>query len=250
MATPLNGSLLKGFAILKLITPERQEISAATVASELGMNTATAHRFLHTLEAAGALTSYRRGYYGLGQRIEELGRLAAETNPLAAVVQPILDKISRQLNESVMACRLGRYGPTCMSVAISDRPITVNITVGTVLPLHSSAQGKLWLAEMSEEERTSRLEQLPLLPTSRNTISDRKRLDEELELIRKQGYALNRGENEPDIGAVSVPVKAKDGHMLLTLSVFGMFSRFDNTLIERAKTKLFDAAETIRDQCG
>ncbi|MDN3722567.1 helix-turn-helix domain-containing protein [Roseibium salinum] len=53
MATPRNNSIVKGFDILALITPERAEISARTVVAELDMNLATAHRLLTTLAAVG-----------------------------------------------------------------------------------------------------------------------------------------------------------------------------------------------------
>jgi len=57
---------------------------------------------------------------------------------------------SRALNESVMASNLARNGPTCVAVTNAKRAISVNITIGTALPFHTSARGKLWLAEMSK----------------------------------------------------------------------------------------------------
>ncbi|WP_305989299.1 IclR family transcriptional regulator [Roseibium sp. MMSF_3544] len=233
MSTPLNGSVLKAFSILRLITPERPEISASTVASEFGMNTATAHRFLLTLEESGALVSYRRGYFSLGAGIQELGRLAEITNPLAIKLQPIVSDLARKLHESVMVCRLGRKGPTCIAVAPSDRPLTVNINVGTVLPIGVTAQGRLWLANMSEEDVKDWLEGAaePTAP--------------ELEQIKAQDYARNSGENEPDIGALAVPVRGRNGEVALTLSTFGMLSRFDDEMVENALPILKAAAAQI-----
>ena len=248
MGTPLNGSLLKGFAILDLFSPERTEITAAAVTAELDMNTATAHRFLTTLEQAGALTSYRRGHYCLSHRFEELGAIAGLSNQLGALAQPVIELVSRELNESVMACRLGQSGPVCIAVAPSSRPITVNIKVGTTLPLHATAQGKLWLAYLDQKERETRLKLLDLDPFSANTITDRSALEDELAAIRERGDARNRGENEPDIGAVSVPVFAREGRMVLSISAFGMLSRFDDLLTGRAAQALRNAASGIGSQ--
>ena len=197
MSTPLNGSVLKAFTILGLFNSDRSEISAAIVASELDTNIATAHRFLLSLEEAGALVSYRRGHFSLGRTIEELGRLAEASNPLVAKVQPMINELARQLEESVMVCRLGRQGPTCIAVASSERPISVNISVGTVLPITNTAQGKLWLAAMSRKDRDEWLKGADA-PT-----------DQELQQITEQGYSQNLGENEPDIGALAVPSQEK-----------------------------------------
>ncbi len=243
MATPLNSSVLKAFEILDLITTDRGEISAATVASELGMNAGTAHRFLLTLEEAGALASVRRGAFSFGPRIEALGRLAESVNPMSARVQGVIDGLRDQLNESVMACRLGRNGPTCMAVSTADRAISVNIRVGTVLPTTVSAQGKLWLAMMREADRKAWFRGHPEVVGA----IDIRAFEEELAAIRAAGFALNRGENEPDIGAVAVPVLLKDGKMYLSISVFGMLSRFDEHLVAKAKDVLKSAADQIRD---
>ena len=153
MNTPVNNSVLKGFRILSLFSNDQREISTRTVVDRLGMSHATAHRFLISLERAGALRMTGRGRFALGSKIEELGSIAGEFGSLSIIVQPEIDRLSTDLNESVMACRLTRYGPACVAVANSPRPISVNISVGTLLPLHSTAQGQIWLAEMSRGER-------------------------------------------------------------------------------------------------
>ncbi|ETW96372.1 MAG: hypothetical protein ETSY1_26885 [Candidatus Entotheonella factor] len=245
MATPLNGSLMKGFAILKLFSSNRPEITAAVVSRELGMNAATAHRFLNTLEEIGALVSHRRGCYALGLEMVELGRLAESINPLATIVQPVISELSRELNESAMACRLGRGGPVCIASAVAARPIAVSVKVGEVLELHASAHGKIWLASMRDEEIRERFQSEILPAFSANTLIDFGKLREEIESVRQQGYAQNRGEHESYIGAVAVPVNNKDGETFLSLSVFGMVDRFDEALIKRSRKQLMLAANEI-----
>ena len=244
MPTPLNSSILKGFEILSLFSKGRPEISSAIVGEYLGLNSSTAHRFLKTLEAAGALRATKRGYFTLGPKIEELGLIAEETDALPLVIQKEIDLLSRDLNESVMVCRLTRYGPTCVAVSNSSRAITVNISIGTLLPLHSTAQGKLWLAEMSPSERSARLSAQKVVGPQA-PAPDPERLQAELSRVRRQGYALNLGENEPDIAAVSVPIRNASGKTVLTLSTFGMLSRFGAEFLEKAKARLPAAADRI-----
>lgn len=246
MATKQNGSVIKSFDILGLIRTDRGEITANIVETELGMTLATAHRFLTTLTTIGVLSSYRRGYYCLGPRIEELGNVEQKTNPLALIVKPIIEKLSSELNESVMASRLSVGGPICMAVSTSSRPFNMNIKVGTFLPLHSTAQGKIWLSHLTKKERATHLSAYQMTTFTEQTLKDSDTLEEELAKIRKQGYALNKGENEPGLGAVSVPVKSKGRGVLLTLSTFGMLSRFDDAFVEKAVVRLKRAANEIQ----
>ena len=244
MATPLNSSLLKGFEILSLFSPSQREISATTLVERMGMNSATAHRFLMTLEHAGAVRGTRRGYFALGPKIEELGWIAEETDALAQVLQPEIDALSRDLNESVMVCRLTRHGPACVAVANSNRAISVNISVGTLLPLQTTAQGKLWLAGMSPAERRARLS-AQTVAGAQVPAPDADKLETELAEIRTRGYALNLGDNEPDIAAISVPIRDAALNTVLTLSAFGMLSRFDTRFLDNAKHRLLAAADRI-----
>ena len=246
MSTPLNGSLLRGFEILGLFTADRPEITAALVQKELGLNAATAHRFLATLEAAGALHAVRRGAYRLGTGLIELGALAEQTNPALRRIQPILDELRDRLNESVMVCRLSRQGPTCALVATAERPITVSIRTGTTLSLLNSAQGRLWLAELSPTERATLAQRTGETPaTDLPALLDA--MEPELDRIRSDGVARNAGDAEPDIGAVAVPLRDRQGKVALTLSVFGPLNRFTAEHGDRLEPAIREAATRISD---
>lgn len=231
MATPLNHSLLKGFEILGLFSRDRPEITAQVVVDELGTNAATAHRFLATLEEAGAVSPVRRGVYRLSHRAAELGRVAEATNPLLGQVQPVLDQLAADLGESVMACRLARRGPVSVAVATAPRAFAMGFRVGTLLGLGNTAQGRLFLAWMAPADRAA------LVPEAASMAGD---LDE----IRRAGVAQNTGTAEPDVGAVAVPV-VSGGAVILTLSMFGPLGRFTPDLRARAAPRLQAAAADL-----
>ncbi len=231
MATPVNASIMKAFEILRLITPQQPEITSAMVACALQTNSATAHRLLTSLVAAGALISYRRGYYSLGPVVEELGFAAQSSAPLTARIRPVLQELARSMGESAMVCRLGMQGPTCISVAKADRPISVDITVGAVLAFKRTAHGKLWLSVMDDAT---------LIARGMNGI-DRAQLAE----IRAQGYSVNDGEADDGIGALAVPIMDSKGEMRLSLSLFGLQQRFGAEMRQASLPALKKAADDI-----
>ena len=246
MSTALNGSLIKALEILDLFSKERSVLSAKTVAESLNMSTATAHRFLLTLEHVGYVVSPSRGQFTLGQRLEDLGRLAFEISPLPSLARPVVETISRDLNESAMACRLGRQGPLCVASANSQRSIRVSVDVGATLPAATTAQGKLFLADMGREERHARVKAEVEASGEDFTQDLLRKIDGEAERVADQGFATNFGENEAEIAAVAVPVRGPDGSLVLTLSVFGITSAFDDALLQRAKSALSKGAEAIQ----
>lgn len=240
MATPINLSVIKAFDALDLLGDERPELTAETVARELRLSYATAHRFLVTLTAAGVLTAVRRGVFAPGPRLARLGRMAEDLAPLPRTLHATLDKLQLALGESVMACRFTPNGPICVAVSQAQRPISVNIRIGTTLPMLNTAQGRLFLAHMSRRERDGWS-----LAQDVET-GDMDSIEAGLEQALADGYALNRGDNEPDIAAVSVPVLL-DGRAVLTLSAFGTLSRFDDAFIEKARDRLTRAAANLAE---
>ncbi|MCO6382674.1 IclR family transcriptional regulator [Oceanicola sp. 502str15] len=238
MATSLNLSVLKAFDALDLLDETRPELTVALVARELRLTNATAHRFLTTLEIAGVLSVVRRGVYAPGPRLSRLGRMAEELAPLPPGLQSVLDRLQQELGESVMACRYTPRGPLCVAVSLAQRPISVQIRTGTTLPMTRTAQGRLFLAGLSPRDRA----QWAL--AQGEAAAAMKELEPELERLRAEGCAVNRGDNEPDIAAVSVPIRAGE-RTVLTLSAFGTLSRFEAGFVERAKGVLKAAAAEL-----
>lgn len=244
MSTALNASLIKALEILDLFSEEQPEITAGMVAQRLAMSPATAHRFLLTLEHTGLLVSPRRGRFTLGQRLEELGKLAFEISPLPSLARPVVETVSRALDESVMACRLGRFGPVCIASANSRRPIRFSVDIGAELPMTTTAQGKLFLAHMPCDDRLAMVRR-EAATRGFDPVAACGVLEQGLKTVRTQGFATNFGENESEIAAVAMPVFDQDQRVILTLSVFGILSRFDPELVARCRTHLTEGAADL-----
>jgi DNA-binding IclR family transcriptional regulator len=238
MATSLNLSVMKAFDALDLLDETRPELTVELVARELRLSNATAHRFLTTLEVAGVLSVVRRGVYAPGPRLSRLGRMAEKFAPLPPNLQAVLDRLRQDLGESVMACRFTPRGPLCVAVSLAQRPISVQIRTGTTLPMMCTAQGRLFLAGMAPRDRVQWATAQGESPEALAA------LEPVLARLRTEGHALNRGDNEPDIAAVSVPIKVA-GRCTLTLSVFGTLSRFDPGFVTRAEGVLKAAAAEL-----
>ena len=241
MSTPINLSVMKAFDALDLLSEERRELTAEVVARELRLSYATAHRFLVTLAAAGVLTAVRRGVFAPGPRLARLGRMAEDLAPLPPSLQATLDRLRLMLDESVMACRFTPDGPMCVAVSQAQRPISVNIRTGTTLPMLNTAQGRLFLSGMTPRDRQSWAVAQAVEPDVLNA------LEPILAEVQASGHALNRGDNEPDIAAISVPIRS-DGRTVLTLSAFGTLSRLDGAFVQRARGLLTEAATQLANE--
>lgn len=248
MSTALNASVIKALEILDIFAPDRPDLTAKIVSERLDMTMATAHRFLLTLEHTGYVISTRRGQFEPGQKLEDIGRLAFELNPLPRIARPEVDGLSQALNESVMACRLGRRHPTCVVAANSPRAVHVSAKVGTTLPLLYTAQGKLFMAHMNATERAARFAQEREAEGTDLSGARIDKMEADFATIRTEGYATNLGENEPEIGAIAVPVFGAGSKVVLTISVFGILSQIKSAPHDKVVDMLKSAAGRISQQ--
>lgn len=242
MATQLNNSVSKAFDILRLLGRGRQRISAADVVRELGMNGITAHRFLKTLEAEGALVQVSKGSFRLGYMLVDLGDRALEQDRLGQLLQPLLEDITRELKEASMATIYQTGMVVCVARAKPQRSLSVDIRVGDRLEAYCTAHGKMWLAHIAPREREKYLSTLKFEAMTDRTITSREALEEEVELARRRGFSYNMGEREEGITAVAVPVLTSNGRMVAGLSMFGPTSRIDRAGLDSAIDRLKAAA--------
>jgi len=221
MTSQLNGSVLKAFKILDLFAAGTSELTAKETADALGINMITAHRFLHTLVHAGALRTTSRGVFRLGYLFADLGERVLQGDNLPTILQPILDQLARDTGEACMATRFDRDMAVCIAKALPDRPLYVDIRIGSRLDAFCTAHGKLWLAHMSTDDQNRYFKNADLTGMTDHTITDINALKTELATIRHQGFATNNGEREHDIYAIAVPILTKHGTMISAFSVFG-----------------------------
>lgn len=221
MTSQLNGSVLKAFKILDLFAGGKIELTAQETADALGINMITAHRFLHTLVHAGALRTSSRGVFRLGYIFADLGQRVMRDGNLASLLQPVLNQLARDTGEACMATEFDRDMAICIAKALPDRPLYVDIRIGSKLDAFCTAHGKLWLAHMSADDQDRYFKNADLTGMTDHTITDIKALKTELATIRTQGFATNNGEREHDIYAIAVPILTKHGTMISAFSVFG-----------------------------
>ncbi|MCO6390845.1 helix-turn-helix domain-containing protein [Aliihoeflea aestuarii] len=245
MISQINNSVVKAFEILSLFNEGIEQISAATLATRFGMNAVSAHRFLRTLERTGALVAVSRGSYRLGYAIADLGKRAADPGSLAGAVQPVLEKLTRDLGEGSMATIFDGEAAVCIAKAVADRPLFVDVRKGSRLEAYATAHGKLWLAQLGESDLDRYFERTDFRTMTEATATTRAKLEAELDDVRRKRVAYNRGERESEIHGIAVPVLARSGQMICGLSVFGASARMSDEAMDGFIPALRDAAKNL-----
>ncbi|MBN9612898.1 MAG: helix-turn-helix domain-containing protein [Actinobacteria bacterium] len=203
-------SLARGLAVIKAFDAEHAELTLSEVARRAEMPAAAARRFLRTLDALGYVRSDGRSF-ALTPRVLELGFSYLSALSLPEVMQPHLERLSREVGESVSAAVLAGSEIVYVARVPTRRIMTVGITIGTRFPAFATSMGRVLLAALSQEELAAVLAaDIPHALTER-TLTEPGALAAELAQVRAQGWALVDGELEIGLRSLAAPVRGRDG---------------------------------------
>jgi IclR family acetate operon transcriptional repressor len=208
------------------IVAERQPVSVAEVARALAKPKSTAQRTLVTLHDAGWIrpSGVDRTRWVLTTRVLDLARQVANEAGLREVARPVLERLCRETRESVTL--MVREGSEAVSVDFLEGSHSVRFVkpVGVRNPLHAGANGKAILAHLPEDELRAYLA-ADLAPVTGRTVTSARTLRTQLARIRRDGYAVSRGEATPDAGGTAAPVFDPAGRVIASVAATAPLSR-------------------------
>jgi DNA-binding IclR family transcriptional regulator len=129
----------------------------------------------------------------------------------------------------------------------SRQPVRVATRTGARLPPYATAGGKVLLAYLPAAIVRSRYPEA-LRRITRFTIPDIDALEQELQLVRKHGYAVNLGEHLTDVHAIGVPIAVGTKRPVAALTLAGPSTRWSRRRLELLAPKLASSASAIARQ--
>jgi IclR family transcriptional regulator, pca regulon regulatory protein len=248
-------SLERGLAILGCFTPKRPVLGIADIADDLGMSRSTTHRYVITLVALGYLEQGASRKYRLGLRVTDLGMSALNSTGLREHAHPYLDELRRRTSYTVSLGVLDDtdvlYVDRARSLRRGQDQNGLDLQAGSRLPAHTTAMGKLLLANLPGEDQRSVLASMTLTKRAPNTIASKKALREELDEVQEEGFAVNDEELAPGLFAIAAPVRneARDVVAAVSLSAPSSMISLDE-LVDALGPHLVSTADRISARLG
>ncbi len=187
--------------------------------------------------------------YCLGLRLYELGNKAIQQFDIKNIAMPVLVNLR---DSTELTCHLGVLEgntPIYLAKLESPRAIVIRSWEGKRLSLHSSGLGKALMAWLTVEERNALLTDEETLPRyTGTTITDKRRLNAELALVRQRGWAYDNEEDSEGVRCIAVPVFDGNQRVIAAISVSGVSFQLPENHHEEIATLLAQAARTITDK--
>ncbi len=214
----------------------------------LGLPKPTIHRLLQTAEAEGFLQRDLDGRsYGPGPRLRQIAVHTMSSERLRTGRLAILKSVAEEIGETCNLATPDREGMTYLDRVETKWPLRIQLPIGTQVPFHCTASGKMYLSTLRESTLDAVLNSRPLESLTERTIVSHDGLRQELADTRKRGYSQDDEEFMLGMTAIAVPVNDSTGRLMATLSVHAPEQRHSVADLAKFLPDLKNAAEKLSE---
>ena len=237
--------------LLKEFSYGSREIGVTELSRRLGIGKSTAHRLLHTLAEERLLErDPYTGAYRLGLAMYELGSVVSAHTDIHEACSPVIDELRNATRETVQVAVLDGREVVYVERRESPQAIRLFGRVGHRNDAYCTSTGKVLLAHLPVERLELMLDGWELRPHTPFTITDIERLREQLDIVRKRGWADQVNETEMGAASIAAPIRNGLGEVVAALSVAGPSQRLQGDSLKRFARPMVDAAQAISRRMG
>ncbi len=242
----MNNTLLKGLAVLELLSRSRQALGLTQIGKELEMSKSNVHRLMQALvETRFVLRDEETGAYMPSIKLWELGSAVLGKLDLRRHAERQMESLMELAGESVHLSVLDGMEVVYVHKVDSERPVRAYTQIGGRVPAYCVATGKAQLAFAREHVLESACAALKRHTDA--TIIDRDEFLKDMRKVRQRGYASNRGEWREGVHGIAAPIMDARGFVIAAVGISGPAERFRKAVLPGWADAVIATAADISD---
>jgi DNA-binding IclR family transcriptional regulator len=244
-------SVQRTLDIIETLSEYKTGVGVTTLSKELKLHKSTVHRLLTTL----MLRKYveqdpETSKYKLGMRLFEIGNAVLSKLDIRQHASPYLRQLWKQTGETVQLSIVDQYKVLYIDVLESVEKVGVKSNVGERVPLHCSAPGKIWLANLPDDRLNEVIKLIKFEPFTPFTIDNADKLKASIQQAKESGYAVDNQEYSTDLVSVAAAIKNYRGRVIACVSIIAPALRVNDEKIKELGNNIKTMAEKISQSMG
>jgi len=229
----------RALAILDCFIEENPNYTLAEISKKIAVPPSTTLRLLSTLEQKNYIYKNKDNLrYYVGFKLAQLGNNASSYFDFCRTARPFLEQLNERFDETVGLYMLQNNTRVCIDRIEGKKALRYVIPIGTTHPLTRGAAGRVMLAYLPEQTILEYLEADPY-----TTLK-------ELEIVRKNRYAISYSEQEIGVFSVATPIFDMQGKVNHAIYINGSAARVSDDLIAQMVEAVKSCAATVSDLMG
>lgn len=237
-------SVERVFGIIEVMCREK-ESSVTGLSKATGLNKTTVFRFLNTLVNLGyAIKNEKTDGYSLTLKFLRISSKKLADYDIKKQMKPFLSHLSKECGETVHLVERNGARVVYIDKFESDtNSVRMVSRIGLSLNIFTTAVGKAMLSNMADSEIKELWEKHTHTKKTEYTITALEDFLNEIEKIRKCGYAIDNEENELGVRCVAVAIPDQYGKYRYAVSVSAPINRMDDDTVKRTAKRLLELNE-------
>ncbi|HTW12638.1 MAG TPA: IclR family transcriptional regulator [Solirubrobacteraceae bacterium] len=244
-------SIERAAAILRLLSGRNRRLGVSDLAGELDLPKGTVHGLLRTLQHVGFVEQDKdSGKYQLGAALLHMGSSYLDGNELRTRALNWSDSLAARTQEAVRIGTLHDSRVLIVHHVFRPDDSFQTLDVGSLLPAHATAMGKVLLAD--HPYVADELIEQGLEAYTDWTTTEPERLREELILSRERGWAWEVGELVPEQASLAAPIIDRTGRTVGAMGIVGARERLLTARKPRVELLSYvrEAARAVSHELG
>jgi DNA-binding IclR family transcriptional regulator len=240
-------------SVLKALAAMGGGASLTALAARLEESPAKVHRYLASLvEGELVLQEPATARYVLGPEAITIGLAAMRQSDVLSLAAVELATLAESHQLSCFVAVLGNQGPTIVRWDEPVQPVTVNVRVGSVLPILWSATGRAFGAFSDAAAVKTRIKEELAAATAehRRQLPNQRAVDALFQEIRSLRCAPMRDVLLNGVSAVAAPVFNATGKVAAVITALGPSGGFDPTPGGATASLVLRAANAVSERLG
>ena len=252
-AAPGMISVVRALGLLEVLGAENFGLTLSEISRRLKTNKQVVVRLLETLASCGFIyKNSATDTFHLSYKLSKLGMRTLLQQRILEQSSTIIRDLSNKTGELVRLAVVEDGGLNWVLGATGkQRSLHIDSNFVPKISLHTTATGKAWLSTMDKDRVRAMLKQSDMAKMTPKSITDLHELEDELNEVRRRGFALSVDESEMGVGAVAAPVIAEtiggQANCVGTVSVSAPTSRMPRQELERIAPLVIEATKRLGD---
>lgn len=243
-------SVRNALLILKSFSTFEPTKRVSELSISLGLAKSTVSRLLSTLASEGFVTKDEKTQaYRLGLSVLTLGGIITNDLEIHKEATPVLSKLVNDTGETAHLAILDELDTIYIHKEECNHPVRILTHLGRRNPSYCTSSGKVLLA-FSESNIVEKVIEDGLVAHMNNTITNPEQLRNELDTIRKQGFAVSTEELTEGTRSVAAPIRDYTGKIVSAVNVVGPIQRMTDHKINKIAKKVMEAGNKASERLG
>lgn len=240
-----TGTVGKAVALLELVVMSPEPLRFTDILEKAGQPRGTLHRQLTHLVEEGLLEQTSDQTYVAGIRLLKFASRTWSNNDLRSVAAPHLRALHEATGESVHLGVLRGTEVIYLDKIDGKHAVRMYSQIGRASPAYCTGVGKAALSLLPDPELAQAMSSIGFQSFTPGTITGPEQLRQEIDLIRKRGYAFDLEEHEIGIQCIAVPIASSRRDFTAAISVTGPAYRLTRERLEAWSTLLCATASKV-----